>query len=130
MCDPATLAIAGGLLGAAGSLSQGAGQAAALRRQAELTRRSAEFELERFGEETEALRSRQRVASAKSGVRETGTVLDVQRQSAEDAELEALNIQFGAEAGVQARLFEAKQAERAGKIGAVTSLLGTARSIR
>ena len=45
------------------------------------------------------------------------------RQSAEEAELEALNIQFGAEAGTQARLFEAQQIRRAAPIRAAGTLL-------
>ena len=131
MCDPLTLAAIATTVG--GSVLQSRGEAKALRRQAEITQRAGEFELDRFGEETEALRSRQRVAGAKSGVRATGSILDVQRQSAEDAELEALNIQFGAGAGVQSRLFEAKQAETAGLIRGATgaaSILGRQRSRR
>lgn len=47
------------------------------------------------------------------------------KQSAEEAELEALNIQFGASAGATSRLFEAKQVGRAGTIsGAGTFLTG------
>ncbi len=124
MCDAGTLDIIGDVLQVGGAITQSRGESKALRRQADLTKQAGEFELARFGEETEALRSRQRVARAKSGVSESGSILDVQRQSAEDAELEALNIQFGAGAGVQSRLFEAKQVERAGQLKAVTSVLG------
>ena len=124
MCDAGTLDIIGTVVQVGGAISQSRSESKVLRRQADLTKKAGEFELARFGEETDALRSRQRVARAKSGVGESGSILDVQRQSAEDAELEALNIQFGAGAGVQSRLFEAKQVERAGQLRAVTSVLG------
>lgn len=128
MCDSGTLDILGDVLQVGGAVVASRAESKAIKRQAELTRQAADFELARLGEETEALRSRQRVAAAKSGVAQTGSVLDVQTQTAEDAELEALNIQFGAGAGVQSRLFEAKQVERAGLIGAGSTILtGAAR---
>jgi hypothetical protein len=93
-------------------------QKESLERQAALGLKAAEFETARLREEEERLKGRQRVAAAKSGVRRTGSVLETMQQSAEQAELEALNIQFGAQAGAQARLFEAKQTGIAGGLRA------------
>ena len=98
-------------------------QAKELKKQAELTRQAGEFEVARLRETEERTQARQRVAFAKSGVRRTGTVLEVMKQTAQEVEEEALNIQFGAESGAQARLFEAKQVKKAGQIGGVTTLL-------
>jgi len=137
-----TAAATGGLLGTAGAF--GATQAAltagtaltavsgisgartqskVLEREAELGRREAQFEEARLREGAEALRGRQRVAAAKAGVAPSGSVLEVMRKSAEEAELEALNIQFGAEAGTQARLFEARQITGAAPVRAAGTLL-------
>ena len=98
-------------------------QSKELKKQAELTRQAGEFEVSRLRESEKRLQARQRVAFAKSGVRRTGTVLEVMKQTAQEVEEEALNIQFGAESGAQARLFEAKQVKKAGQIGGVTTLL-------
>lgn len=114
---------AGTALTAVSGISEARTQSKVLEREAELGRRSAEFEEARLREGAEALRGRQRVAAAKSGVAPSGSVLEVMRQSAEEAELEALNIQFGAEAGAQARLFEAQQIKRAAPIRAAGTLL-------
>lgn len=131
MCEGGFLDILGDVVSVVGGIQSSRAESKAIRRQAEVTRQAADFELARLGEETEALRSRQRVAFAKSGVTQTGSVLDVQTQTAEDAELEALNIQFGAGAGVQSRLFEARQARTAGVVRAAgTILTGAARRAR
>lgn len=124
MCDPATIALLVGTgLQAGGQISGARAQSKTLEREAELGKREAQFEEARLREGAEALRGRQRVAAAKAGVAPSGSVLEVMRKSAEEAELEALNIQFGAEAGAQARLFEAKQIRRAAPIRAAGTLL-------
>lgn len=124
MCTGLELALLGGVgLSAAGQVGAARTQSKVLEREAELGMREAQFEEARLREGAEALRGRQRVAAAKAGVAPSGSVLEVMRKSAEEAELEALNIQFGAEAGAQARLFEAKQIRRAAPIQAAGTLL-------
>lgn len=124
MCTGFELALLGGVgLSAAGQLSGAAAQSQALAREAELGQREAQFEEARLREGAEELRGRQRVAAAKSGVAPSGSILEVMRKSAEEAELEALNIQFGGEAKSQARLFEAEQIRRAAPIKAAGTLL-------
>jgi len=124
MCTGLELALLGGVgLSAVGQVGAARTQSKVLEREAELGRREAQFEEARLREGAEELRGRQRVAAAKSGVAPSGSVLEVMRKSAEEAELEALNIQFGAEAGAQARLFEAKAIKRAAPIQAAGTLL-------
>jgi len=118
-----TAANIGTAIQAGATVVAGRQQAKELKRQAELTRRAGEFEVARLRESEERLQARQRVRFAKSGVRRTGSVLEVMRQTAQEAEEEALNIQFGAESGAQARLFEAKQVKRAGQIAGLGTLL-------
>lgn len=118
-----TLGTVGVGLTALGQVGAAESQSKALEREAELTARSAEFETQRLREQGETLRGRQRVAAAKAGVAASGSVLEVMRKSAEEEELEALNIQFGGQAGSQARLFEAKQISRAAPIRATGTLL-------
>jgi hypothetical protein len=124
MCTGAELALFGGTaLQALGGISAAKSQSAALERDAELRQREGAFETSRLREQGEALRGRQRVAAAKSGVSRTGSVLEVMRKSAEEEELEAINIQFGAEAGAQSKLFEAKQIKKAAPVKAAGTLL-------
>lgn len=124
MCTGLELALlAGTAATTVGGISSARTQSKVLEREAELGRREAQFEEARLREGAEALRGRQRVAAAKAGVAPSGSVLEVMRKSAEEAELEALNIQFGAEAGAQARLFEAKQIRRAAPTQAAGTLL-------
>ena len=131
MCTGLELALlAGTATTAVSGFSAARTQSKTLEREAELGRREAQFEEARLREGAEALRGRQRVAAAKSGVTQAGSVLEVMRKSAEETELEALNIQFGAEAGAQARLFEAKQIRRAAPIKAAGTLLTGAGALR
>jgi hypothetical protein len=118
-----SLQTAGTVLAAGGQIATTIGQKEGLERQAALGLKSAKFETARLREEEERLKGRQRVAAAKSGVRRTGSVLETMKESAEQAELEALNIQFGAQAGAQARLFEARQVGRAGTLKAAGTFL-------
>ncbi len=121
---------AGTALTAISGISGARTQSKVLEREAELGRREAQFEEARLREGAEALRGRQRVAAAKAGVAPSGSVLEVMRKSAEEAELEALNIQFGAGAGAQARLFEARQITRAAPVRATGTLLTGAGAFR
>lgn len=118
-----TAAAIGTAVQAGAQVQAGRAQAKELARQADITRKVGEFEVKRLRETEEKLTARQRVAAAKSGVSRSGSVLEIMRQTAQDVEEEALNIQFGAAAGAQARLFESKQVSKAGKIGGVTTLL-------
>ena len=118
-----TAANIGTAIQAGATVVAGRQQSKELKKQAELTRQAGEFEVSRLRESEKRLQARQRVAFAKSGVRRTGTVLEVMKQTAQEVEEEALNIQFGAESGEQARLFEARQVKKAGQIGGVTTLL-------
>lgn len=124
MCTGLELALIGGAATSAVSQFQGAStQSKLLEREAALGKASAAFEESQLRKRGVSLAGSQRVAAAKSGVTQTGSILDVMRQTAEDVELEALNIQFGAEASSQARLFEAKQIKRAAPIQAASTLL-------
>jgi hypothetical protein len=118
-----TLQTAGTVISAGGQIATSIAQKEALERQAALGLKASKFETARLREAEERLVGRQRVAAAKGGVRRTGSVLEVMKESAEQAELEALNIQFGAEAGAAARLFEAKQVGRAGILKATGTFL-------
>lgn len=124
MCTGLEIALLAGTgLQAASQIQAGRTQSKLLEREAEIGRRSAAFEESRLREEAESLRGRQRTAAAKSGVTQTGSILEVMRDSAEEAELEALNIRFGSEAGAQSRLFEARQVSKAAPIQAAGTLL-------
>lgn len=131
MCTGFEIALLGGIgLTASSQIQSGRTQSKLLEREAELGRRSADFEESRLREEAERVKGRQRTAIAKSGVTQTGSVLDVMRASAEEAELEALNIRFGAEAGAQSRLFEARQIGSAAPVQAAGTLLTGVGSLR
>jgi uncharacterized protein HemX len=131
MCTGLEIAlIAGTAVSGIGQIQASQAQSETLKRQAELGRRSAVFEEARLREESERVLGRQKTAAAKSGVTRSGSVFEVMRESAEQAELEALNIQFGAGAGSQARLFEAEQARTAGALQATGTFLSGARSFR
>jgi hypothetical protein len=131
MCTGLEIALLAGTgLQAASQVQAGRTQSKLLEREAEIGRRSAGFEESRLRDEAERIEGRQRTAVAKAGIRPTGSVLEVMRQSAEEAELEALNIQFGAEAGTQSRLFEAEQVKKAGQVQAAGTLLTGAGAFR
>lgn len=94
-----------------------------LKREASLIERKGEFDVSQRKDEARKLESRQKIVAAKAGVRRSGSVLEVMNEAAEIAEQEILNIEFGAESGVQSKLFEAKQVKKAGKIGGLTTAL-------
>jgi len=93
------------------------------KQESDLIQRQKDLDLQALDREKQRTLARQKTGFAKSGVRRTGSVLEVMKQTAQEAEEEALNIQFGAAAGSQARLFEGKQAQKAGRVGAVGTLL-------
>lgn len=118
-----TLATVGTLAKIGGQLSSGGVESDLLTREADLTRRQGEFDVSQREDEARKLKSRQIVVGAKSGVRRTGSVLEVMNEAAEIAEREVANIEFGAGSGVQSKLFEAKQVKKAGRIGAASTAL-------
>lgn len=145
-------AVAG--LGAFSAIQQGNQQSAALRQQAaaeqrnqQLLMQQAQTARQQAGAEEEAQRRQnrqflgtQRAAMGQSGVGFGGTPGMLYDDNAMLAELDALNIRYGGEqqaanlinqaneAGVSAQILKsnAKQAKRAGFLGAGTSLLGGA----
>lgn len=123
MCTGAELLLIGSGVSAVGQIAGTQAQSEALQRNAELERIKGASEKASLMESAERLRGQQRVAAAKSGVSQGGSVFEVMRQSAEDVEREAINIEFGAEAGSQSKLFEAKQVKKAGLVGAGGTLL-------
>lgn len=148
-------AIAG--LGAYSALSQGQQQSAALSQQAAQERRNqqlltqqAAVARQQAGADEEAQRRQnrqflgtQRAAMGQSGVGFGGTPGMLYDDNAMLAELDALNIRYGGEqqasnlltqageAGISAQILKsnAKQAKRAGLLGAGTSILGGAASL-
>lgn len=131
MCTGAEIAgIVGAAVSTAGAVQSSKAQSAAIERQAQIEQQRAKFEKERAAEEAQRLEGRQRALIGKSGATTTGSVLETMRGSAEQAELDALNIQFGADAGTQSRLFEAGQVRKAGNIGAASTLLTSASKIK
>ena len=93
-----------------------------IKREAALIEKKGKFDVKQRETEARKLKSRQIVTAAKSGVRRSGSVLEIMNEAADIAEEEIANIEFGASAGVQTKLFEAKQVKKAGK----TNLLSTA----
>lgn len=114
---------AGTVIQAGAQIQAGQQAKKALGTQADLIQRQGGLDLQALETEKRRTLARQKTGFAKSGVRRSGSVLEVMKQTAEEAEQEALNIQFGADAGSQARLFEGSQAAKAGKIGGVGTLL-------
>ena len=93
-----------------------------IKREAALIEKQGEFDVKQRKTEARKLKSRQIVTAAKSGVRRSGSVLEIMNEAADIAEEEIANIEFGAASGVQTKLFEAKQVKKAGR----TNLLSTA----
>lgn len=110
-----TLSTVGALGSLAAQQSATSGESDLLKREADLIKRQGKFDVAQRGEEAKRLKSRQIVSAAKSGVTRTGSVLEVMNEAARIAEEESLNIELGAESGVSAKLFEAKQVSKAGK---------------
>lgn len=101
MADPVTMMLAGstvsagaGLLGAFGTYAQGKGDAANLRRAAGVVDAQTAAEEITFRRQTQQALARQQAAGAQSGIRSGGSLDDVYRQSAIDAELDALNLRY------------------------------------
>lgn len=145
------LMIAGGVMGAMGQYQQGREQESALKQQARLAQRNAlaaetqaRTARQQAGREEETLRKQARqqigqqsAAIGQSGIGYGGTAGLLQEDSAVQAELDALNIRYGGELEAGSLLDQAKmqryeskvlkqnakQAKRAGIMGAATSLL-------
>lgn len=145
------LMIAGGVMGAMGQYQQGRQEEQNLKNQARLANRNAlaaeqqaRVARQQAGREEETLRKQARrqigqqsAAIAQSGIGFGGTAGLLQEDSALQAELDALNIRYGGELEASSLLDQAKmsryegkilkqnakQAKRAGIMGAATSLL-------
>jgi hypothetical protein len=77
-------------------------------REAQLTQTQAASKKAAIRKDAERLAGAQRVAIGKSGVQASGSVMDVMKQSAEDAELAILTAQYGADLASEARQEEAQ----------------------
>ena len=132
MCTGAEIAaVAAAVVGTATTVKAGKDQKAALNAQAdaaeaqaEQNRLNAEFEAGQVRKRGEELLSRQRTQAAKSGAESSGSVFDVMRGSAEEIELEALGIEFGAATTEQTKLFEATSSRIAGGQAKTQGTLG------
>lgn len=101
MADPFTLmAVAGGasaltgLTGAVGTAIQGRGEARNLKASARVVDAQTAAEEEAFRRQTQVQLAKQQAASGQAGVVPGGSYGDVYRQSAIDAELDALNLRY------------------------------------
>jgi hypothetical protein len=113
-----------GAIGSIAAQTQSTGvESDLLNREAGLIQRQGEFDVQQREDEARKLKSRQIVTSAKSGVSRSGSVLEVMNEAAQIAEEEALNIEFAANSGASAKLFEAKEVKKAGNISAATTAL-------
>ena len=118
-----TLATVGTLAKIGGQVSSAGVDSDLLKREAGLIERQGKFDVAQREDEARKLKSRQKVVAAKSGVRRTGSVLEVMNEAADIAEREVAQIEFGAGSGVQSKLFKAKQVKKGGRIGAATTAL-------
>jgi hypothetical protein len=145
MADPITLALIGVVgstaMNAIGSIAQGnAANAAAqananaLTQQAEAESRAANAREEAQRRQNRQFLGAQRAALAQAGIGLNGSAYDVARQSAINAELDALNIRYEGQLAAKGlrdqatiQRFEGRQAKTAGYLGAGAALLqGTA----
>ncbi len=118
-----TLSTIGTGVQVAGQISAAKDASGIMKREAALIKKQGKFDVKQRETEARKLKSRQIVTAAKSGVRRTGSVLEIMNEAADIAEEDVLNIEFGAESGVQTKLFEARQTRKAGKIGALSTAL-------
>lgn len=131
-------ALGGGIFGAIGSYMQGQSTGAQLDFNARQTLIDGQIAVQNAQDQAKQLRNQgrmltgqQRTKYAISGVRMSGTPLEVMAKSIENVELDAINIkQQGIFAQQQAKIQsefmkdQASQARTAGTIGAIGSLLG------
>ena len=128
MCDIAVLAAAATVVTAAGSIMSGQSQAAALSAQAKVEKQRAAFEAERQRDYAARFLGAQRAAYGASGVTLEGTPIDVLADTAAQAELDALAIQWGGQARATALSSQASAARLGGYMGAGAALLEGASS--
>lgn len=124
-------------MGAAGSISQGNANAAAANYNADIASQNAALTRAQGAENERKARvaARKQLGDMKASAGATGvsadSYFDVIGESAANAELDALNVRYDAESRAtaydnEARIqrFSAKQSKTAGRINAVSSLLG------
>jgi len=133
MCTGAEFALIGGGLNVAGGITSVFGQKSAaeaqmqsLARESELGQLQAIFKKDSIAKQARKTLGAQKVAAAKSGVQASGSVMEVMRASAEEAELAALNAQYGADLASQAREIEAQNVHNAAINSMTSTLLETA----
>jgi len=108
--------VGGQLLQGIQGFQQAKAQSKILKQQAASERKSAEFEAAQQRKQTKRLLAKQITQFSKSGVRVTGSALDVIAATAAERELEALAIQFGGEVrGTAAESQAALESQRAGQ---------------
>lgn len=91
-----------------GQLQINEAQRQRLGREAQLNQTQAAFKKAAIRKQAERLEGAQRAAIGKSGVEASGSVMEVMRHSAEEAELAILTAQFGADLSSEARQEEAQ----------------------
>lgn len=131
------------ILGAFSQIQQGKADYALSKYNAQIDEQTALQTLEggfrdeaRLRRDYEAFRGQQEVAVGKSGVAFEGSILDVLADGAAQAELDAMNIRYGAAQQARSLRINAattkargKMAKRQSRISAASSLLGGAASI-
>lgn len=132
----AALLLAGAVLGAVSSIQQGQAQKKANRfnakmldLQAKRTRIATTDKVTQFRQESGRIMETIKSQSAASGVRMTGTPLEVLAESAVNAELDALNLQFEGDMESARLKLEARHQRRAGTGAARAGVMGGASSI-
>lgn len=120
-----TLSTVGTVASIAGQRESSSAQSDALKAEADLIKRQGEFDVAQREDEAKKLKSRQIISAAKSGVKRTGSVLEVMSEASQIAEEEALAIDYAASQNAQSKLFEAKQVDKSSNISSLTTALGS-----
>lgn len=118
--------LAGDTLSIAGTKKTAEGQITQLQQEAQLGQTEAAFQIFGVEENAERTRSSQAAAAGASGATISGSALEVMRQSAFDAEFEALSIQYGADEASKARQRESDSVQSSANSNIIGSLLGSA----
>lgn len=106
-----------------GQQQQSQQQQQQLQRESQIAQIQAAFEKDRIRQQAKKLAGAQRVAAVKSGVTESGSITEVMKASAEDAELAALQAQYGADLSSESRRIEAEATQQASQIQSQATLL-------
>lgn len=118
--------IAGTVISAAGSISSGDAQKQAAQQNAALARMEAEENARRAKRDTDALRGRQRLATAFQGTTSEGSPLLIYEDTAREADIEVRHILAGGSMRAQAYIDAGNAAQTAGYFDAASTILGGA----